>query len=77
MANQLFTIISLMIGIFGATISVILVIRNVGTQKVKDNDKLALDKIEEMKEKGAVADILDEAGGYRRKINYCGIWFTK
>lgn len=77
MTDPLFTIIPLMIGIFGATISVIFVIRNVGTQKVKDNHELANSKIEEMKTAKAVASIVGDAETYRDNIKQCGTWFTR
>jgi hypothetical protein len=66
-----------MIGIFGATISVIFVIRNVGSQKVKDNHGLANSKIEEMKNGDAVPSILSDAEAYRDNIKQCGTWFTR
>lgn len=77
MTDPLFTIIPLMIGIFGATISVIIVIRNVGSQKVEDNHLLANSKIEEMKNSGAVTSIINDAETHRDNIKQCGTWFTR
>ncbi len=77
MTDPLFTIISLMIGVFGATISVILVIRNVGSKKVDENYKLACDKISEMEDAGIVDINIGDAENYRDKIKHCGTWFTR
>lgn len=77
MTDPLFTIIPLMIGIFGATISVIFVIRNVGFQKVKDNHELANSKIEEMKDSKAAPSILSDVQILRDNIRQCGTWFTR
>jgi hypothetical protein len=66
-----------MIGIFGATISIIHVIRNVGSQKVDEHIKLGDDKIEEMKNKSAASSIVGEAEDYRDSIKQCGAWFTR
>lgn len=77
MTDPLFIIIPLMIGIFGATISVILVIREAGLTKVKANLSLSATKIKELRKAGAQDLNITEAKKYRDKIISCRTWLGR
>ena len=73
MSHALFSIMPLMIGVFGGTISVIVVIKNVGNQRVKGN----LAAIERMihallgKEEFKDSDNHSRVCNYRDKVENC------
>ena len=77
MTDPLFTIIPLMIGIFGATISVILVIRNTGLDKVKANLNLSATKIKELKKYNADDSNVTTAKDFHDKIISCRTWLGR
>lgn len=66
-----------MIGIFGATISVILVIREAGLKKVKVNLNLSASKIKALKKARATDPNITEAKEYRNKIISCRTWLGR
>lgn len=68
---ELFTIISLMIGLFGGTISAIVFIKAAGDRRVQHNLAQTDAKIDEMVEAGAKEESLTDADQYRCKIERC------
>lgn len=77
MTDPLFTIIPLMIGIFGATISVILIIRESGLVKVEASLSLSASKIKALKNAKATDPNVTEAKEYRDKIISCRTWLGR
>ncbi len=74
--QQLLAIISLMIGMFGATISVIVVTRRIGEMRVRRNLDAAEAKIADLQDWKAGKATLDNAECYRRNIAGCRAAFT-
>ena len=73
---QLFTIISIMIGLFGGSISTIIIMRNTCERRITENLKSADEMIRELQEIDCSADSLKQAGQSRDYIKNSGNSFT-
>lgn len=77
MTDPLFTIIPLMIGIFGATISVLLVVREAGLVKIKASLSLSASKLKALKKAHAKDLNIADAKEYHDKIISCRTWLGR
>jgi len=73
---ELFTLISLMIGLFGATVTAVIFIKAFGEKKVVEYLDEAKEKTLEMEKTGSSEESLLKLDGYRKGIEHCRIGFA-
>ena len=70
---ELFTLISLMIGLFGATVTAVLFIKAFGEKKVVEYLEEAKEKTLEMETAGSSKDSLLRLDGYRKGLSVAAL----